>query len=146
MGCASSNVLVGHIVSEASQEVDGPIVKSRQTICRSWQLEIRDIRQLIMPPRRVNRSVGRQSLVEGMVQVLQGRSDNPRSTGGTGRNLELSCLEVLGDGGGNGGLRSLSRVDEVGRGSREAESIYGSWSGEVVHLIVQDDAVGSHDP
>ena len=55
-----------------------------------------------MPPRRVNRSVGGQALVEREVQALQGRGDDPRSTSGTGGDLELSGFEILSDGRGNG--------------------------------------------
>ena len=86
---------------EASQEVYSPVVESRQTIRRGWELEIRDVRQLIVPSRRVNGSVWSQALVERVVQVLQGRSDNPRSTSGTGGDLERPGFEILSDGRGN---------------------------------------------
>jgi len=86
---------------EASQEVHRPIVISRQAIRRGRELEIRDVCQLIMPPRGVDRSVRSKALIKRVVQVLQGRSDDPRSTGGTGRDLELSSFEVLGDGRGD---------------------------------------------
>ena len=81
-----------------------------------------------MPPRRVNRNVRSQALVERVVQVLQSRSDDPRSTSGTGGDLELSGFEVLSDGRGNGGLWSLSGVDVVGRGRSEPERVRGSRS------------------
>jgi hypothetical protein len=153
--------------SKASQEANSPIIKSGQSVRRSRQLEIRDVGQLVVPPRRVKRSVGSQALVERKVQILQRRSDDPRSTSGTGSDLELSRLEVLGDGGGNGGLRSLSWVDEVGGRGGEAERVRSSGSckddesekstrkvegagvcstGEVIHFVVQDDPIGSHDP
>ena len=153
--------------SETSQEVDSPVAKSWQTVRRGRQLEIRDIGQLVVPPRRVKRSVWSQALVERKVQVLQRRSDDPRSTSGTGSDLELSSLEVLGDRRGNGGLRSLPWVDVVGGGGREAERVRSSGSckddesekstrkvegagacstGEVVHFVVQDDTIGGHDP
>ena len=153
--------------SKASQEADSPVVKSGQSVRRSRQFKIRDIGQLVVPSPSVKRSVGSQALVERKVQVLQCRSDDPRSTSGTGSDLELSSLEVLGDGGGNGGLRSLPWVDVVGGGGREAERVGGSRSckgdesgkstrkvegagvcstGKVVHFVVQDDTIGSHDP
>ena len=115
----------------------------------------------------MKRSVGSQALVERKVQVLQCRSDDPRSTSGTGSDLELSRLEVLGDRRGNGGLRALPWVDVVSGGGREAERVCGSGScnasksekstrkiegagvcltGEVVHFVVQDDTIGRHDP
>jgi len=119
----------GH-TSKASQEVNGPIVNSGKTVRRSRQLEIRDVGQLIMPPRRVDRSVGSQALVKRMVQVLQGRSDDPRSTSRAGRDLELSGFEVLNDGGGNGGLRSFPGVYVVGGGCSEPERVCGSGSCE----------------
>ena len=88
--------------SKVGQEINSPIVKSRQTIRRGRQLEIRDVGQLVMPPRRVNRSVGGQALVKRELQALQGSSDDPRSTSGTGGDLELSGFEILSDGRGNG--------------------------------------------
>jgi len=81
-----------------------------------------------MPPRRVNRNVRSQALVERVVQVLQSRSDDSRSTSGTGGDLELSGFEVLSDGRGNGGLWSLSGVDVVGGGRGEPERVRGSGS------------------
>ena len=54
--------------------------------------KIRDVRQLIVPPGRS------EVLVRSLVQVLQGRGDDPRSTNGAGVNLELSGFEVLSDG------------------------------------------------
>ena len=62
---------------EASQEVHRPIVISRQTVRRGRELEIRDVCQLIVPPRRVNGSVRSEALIKRVVQVLQGRSDDP---------------------------------------------------------------------
>ena len=100
---------------EASQEVDSPIAKPRQAIRRSREFEIRDVRQLIMPPRRMNRGVRGEALVKRIVQVLQCRSDDPRSTSGTRRDLELSGFEVLGDGRRNRRLRSLSGLNVVWR-------------------------------
>lgn len=100
------------------------------------------------------------------MQVLQGRGDNPRSTGGTSGDLELSGFDILSDGRGNGGLWSLPGVDVVGRGSSEAERVRGSGScedgesekstekgggvgicstGKVIHFVVQDDAIGCHN-
>ena len=150
---------------EASQEVHCPIVISRQTVRWGRELEICDVRQLIVPPRRVNRSVRGEALVKRIVQVLQGCSDDPRSTGGTGCYLELSSFEVLGDGRRNRRLWSLSGVDEVGGRGSEPESVRGSRSceddqgkksmeaekrvicstGEIVHFVIQDDTIGSHD-
>ena len=78
----------------------------------------------------MNRSVRSQTLVKRVVQILQGRSDDPRSTRGTGRDLELSGFEVLSDGRGNRRLWSLSGVDVVGGRSGEPESIRGSGSCE----------------
>jgi hypothetical protein len=147
--CASRDVLVGHVVCterrvqelkgrkkqithtfEAGQEVHRPIVIPRQTIRRGRDLEIRHVCQLIVPPRRVNRGVRSEALVECIVQVLQGRSDDPRSTGRTGGDLELSRFEVLSDGRGNRRLWSLSGVDVVGGRGREPESVRGSGSYE----------------
>ena len=84
--------------SKAGQEVNGPIVNSGETVRRSWQLKIRDVGQLVVPPRRMDRSVGSQALVKRMVQVLQRRGDDPRSTSRAGSDLELSSCEVFGDG------------------------------------------------
>ena len=42
---------------QAGQELHGPIVESGQAVGRSGELEIRDVRQLIVPPRGVNGSV-----------------------------------------------------------------------------------------
>ena len=78
----------------------------------------------------MKRSVGSQALVKRKVQVLQGRSDDPRSASGTSRDLEFSCLEVLGDGRRDGGLWSFSGVDVVGRGGRETEGVDGAGSCE----------------
>jgi len=111
---------------EASQEVHCPVVISRQTVRRGRELEICDVRQLIVPPRRMNRSVRGEALVKRIVQVLQGRGDDPRSTGGAGRDLELSGFEVLSDGRRNRRLRSLSGVDVVGRRGSEPESVRSS--------------------
>ena len=111
---------------KAGQEVHSPIVEPRQAIRRGRELKIRDVRQLIVPPRRVNRCVRSEALVERIVQILQGRGDDPRSTSGAGGDLELSCFEVLCDGRRNRRLRSLSRQDVVwGRGG-ETESVCGS--------------------
>jgi len=83
---------------KAGQEVNSPIVESGETVRRSRKLEIRNVSQLVMPPRRVERSVGSQALVKREVQVLQGGSDDPRSTSGTGSDFEVSGFEVLSDG------------------------------------------------
>jgi len=83
-----------------------------------------------MPPRGVDRSVGSQTLVKRVVQVLQGRGDDPRSTSGASSDLELSGCEILSDGRGNRGLWPFPRVDVVGRGRREPESVRGSRSCE----------------
>ena len=114
--------------SKASQEVDSPVVNSGETVRGSRQLKVRDISQLVMPPRRMDRSVGSQALIKRMVQVLQGRGDDPRSTSGAGSDLELSRLEVFSDGRGDGGLWSFPRVDVVGGGRSEPERIRGSGS------------------
>lgn len=42
---------------EAGQKVHSPIVEPRQTIRGGRQFEIRYVRQLIVPPRGVNRSI-----------------------------------------------------------------------------------------
>ena len=42
-----------------------------------------------MPPRRMNRGVRSEALVKDIVQVLQVRSDDPRSIGGVSGDLEL---------------------------------------------------------
>jgi len=83
-----------------------------------------------MPSRRVNRSVGSQALVKRMVQVLQGRSDDPRPTSGAGSDLEVSRFEIFSDGRGDGGLWSFPRVDVVGGGCSEPERVRGSGSCE----------------
>ena len=83
-----------------------------------------------MPSRRVNGSVRSEALIKRVVQVLQGRSDDPRSTGSTGRDLELSSFEVLGDRRGDRRLWSLSGVDVVGGRGSEPESVRGSRSCE----------------
>ena len=69
-------------------------------------------------------------MVERVVQVLQGRSDDPRSTSGAGSDLELSCFEILGDGRGDGGLRSFPGIDVVGGGCSEPERVCSSRSCE----------------
>ena len=78
----------------------------------------------------MNRSVRSEALVKRIVQVLQGRSDDPRSTGGTGRDLELSGFEVLSDGRRNRRLWSLSGIDVVGGRGSEPESVRRSRSCE----------------
>jgi len=142
---ASGGVLISDVIIEAGQETHGPIVKPNQTIRMIRQLKVRDVRQLVVPPRGVG-GIGRaQALIERVVQTLQRRGDDPRPTGGTGRDLEFSGLEVLSDGRGDRGLWSLSGVDVVGGGGRETEGVRESGAGKVVHFIVQDDTVGSHD-
>ena len=42
---------------KAGQEVHGRVVKPGETVGRSRKLKIRNVRQLIVPPRRVNGSV-----------------------------------------------------------------------------------------
>ena len=115
---------------KAGQKVHSPIVEPRQAIRRSRELKIRDVRQLIVPPRRVNRGVRSEALVERIVQVLQSRGDDPRSTSGASGDLELSCFEVLGDGRRNRRLWSLSGQDVVWRRGGETESVCSSGSYE----------------
>ena len=69
-------------------------------------------------------------MVKRIVQVLQGRSDDPRSTRGTGSDFELSRFEVLSNGRRNRRLWSLSGVDVVGGRGGEPESVRGSGSCE----------------
>ena len=76
---------------EARQEVHSLIVKPKQVIRRSQKLKIRDVRQLIVPPRLMNRGIRSGAFVKRIAQVLQGRSDHPQSTSGAGDDLaELS--------------------------------------------------------
>ena len=86
---------------EAGQEVHSPIVKPKQVIRKGQELKIRDVRQLIVPPQRMNRGVRSEVLVKRRVQVQRGRGDHPQSTSGACDDLELSDFEVLSDGGGN---------------------------------------------
>ena len=112
---------------EAGQEVRSPIVEPRQVIRRSRELKIRDFRQLIVPPRRINRGVRSEVLVKRIVQALQGRSDDLRSTSGTGGDLELPSFEALSDGR-NLRLSSLPGLDVVRRRGGETDRVCGSGS------------------
>ena len=67
----------------------GPVVKYWQAIRRSRELKIRGVRHLVVPPRRVGRGVQSEALIKGIAQVLQARSDDPRSAAGVGGDLEL---------------------------------------------------------
>ena len=112
------------------QGVHNPVVKARRVIRRSGEVKIRDVCQLIVPPRRTNRGVRSEVLIKRIVQVLQNRSDDPRSTGGVGGDLELSSFEALSDGR-NRRPSSLSGLDVVWRKGGETEGICGSGSCEV---------------
>ena len=115
---------------EAGQEVHSPIVEPRQAIRRSRELKIRDVRQLTVPPQRMNRGVRSKALVKRIVQILQRNRDDPRSASGSGGDLGLSGFEDLCDGGRNLGLWSLSRPDVVQRRGGEIERVCGSGSCE----------------
>ena len=75
-------------------------------------LEIRDVRQLVVPPRLAHRHRRRREpAVEDVVEVL---GDDPRPARRARGEPEFAGGEVFGDGGRDGGLGTLEGRDEVG--------------------------------
>ena len=84
-------------------------------------------------------------LIEHMPQILNSRRDDTAPARGSDDIVQRAVLDVFDDGRGDGGEGPFARFDEVGRRGLVAEGVGLARDGEVVHLVVHDDAGFGHD-
>ena len=100
---------------------------------------------LIMKSRLRQAFLHRLVLVKHMPQVLYRGRDDAASARGADDEVKRAVVEIFDDGRGDGRERPFARFDEVGRRGRVAEGVGLVGDGEVVHLVVHDDARLGHD-
>lgn len=79
-------------------------------------------------------------LIEHMPQILHRRGDNPTPPRRANDEIKRAVLAILDNSRGDGGQGPFARLDEIGGGGPVAERVGLARDGEVVHLVVHDDA------
>ena len=98
-----------------------------------------------MQPRLRQALPNRLILIKHMPQILHRRRDDPTPARGPNDEIQGPVLAKLDNSRRNGRQRPLAGLDKVGRRRRVAEGVGLAGNGEVVHLIVHDDAGLGHD-
>ena len=97
-----------------------------------------------MEPRLRQAFLDRGVLIEDVPQILDRCGDDTTPACGADDEIKRAVLAVLHNGRGDGGQGPFARLDEIGRRGRVAESVGLAGDGEVVHLVVHDDAGFGH--
>jgi len=142
---AARQILGGCIISQRFQVRNGTVREARHTERTVANLEKGDPTELIMPSRLVCALLWAHPLVDIMVQLLQRRSDDTTPARRACGDRHFPGGQILRDAARNGRLGPLSWPDKVDRGRREAEGVDLAWRREIIHLVVEDDAVRGHD-
>ena len=79
-------------------------------------------------------------LIKNMPQILHRRRDDPTPARGPNDKIQRPVAGKLGNSRRDGRQGPLARLDKVGRRRRVAEGVGLARDGEVVHLVVHDDA------
>lgn len=83
-------------------------------------------------------------LIKDMPEILYSCGDDTTTACGADDKVKGAIDEVFNDGRRDGRQGPFSRLDEIGRRGRVAESVRLVGYGEVVHLIIHDDAGFGH--
>lgn len=100
---------------------------------------------LIMKPWLRQALLDRLILIKHMPQILHRCRNDSAPARGSDHKIERAVLQILHDSRGDGRQGPLTRFDKVGRGRLVAEGVGLAGDGEVVHLVVHDDAGLGHD-
>ena len=100
---------------------------------------------LIMQPRLRQALPDRLVLIKHMPQILHRRRDDAAPARGPNDKIQRPVGRKLDNGRRDRREGPLARLDKVGRRGRVAEGVGLTRDGEVVHLVVHDDAGFGHD-
>ena len=98
------------------------------------------LKYLIMQPRLRQALLNRLVLIKNMPQILHRRRDDPAPARRPNNEIQRAVRGKLDNSRRDGRQRPLARLDEIGRRRRVAEGVGLAGDGEVVHLVVHDDA------
>ncbi len=102
---------------------------------------------LIVKPRLRQTLLDSLILIKHMPQILHRRRDNATAPRGANDVVQRAILHILDNSRRDGRQRPFPRLDEISRRRRVAESVRLARDGEVVHLVVHDDAgLGDDEP
>ena len=93
-----------------------------------------------MQPRLGQALLDRLVLIKNMPQILHRRRDDPTPARRPNDKIQRPVAGKLGNRRRDGRQGPLARLDKVGRRRRVAEGVGLAGDGEIVHLIVHDDA------
>ena len=93
-----------------------------------------------MQPRLRQALPNRLILIKNMPQILHRRRDDPTAARGPNDKIQGPIRSKLDNSRRNRRQGPLARFDKVGRGGRVAKGVGLAGDGEVVHLVVHDDA------
>jgi hypothetical protein len=97
MPSAPRRLFIRRIITLLLQELHRRTTNARNTHLRRGDLEVSDVRQLIVPTRGMHGLVGRKTLVEVVTQILQGGGVDKRAACGAGGHNESAGVQILGD-------------------------------------------------
>ena len=98
-----------------------------------------------MQPRLRQALPNRLILIKNMPQILHRRRDDPTPARGPNDKIQRPITRKLDNRRRDRRQGPLARLDKVGRRGRVAEGVGLAGDGEVVHLVVHDDAGFGHD-
>ena len=102
--------------------------------------EFNRITNLIMKPRLRQALPDRLVLIKHMPQILHRRRNNATAPRGANDIVQRAIVNILDNSRRDGRQRPFPRLNKICRRRRVAESVRLTRDGEVVHLVVHDDA------